>query len=56
MGGLFALYEGIQKLRHPHEIENLLVAVGILAVRHRPGDVLAATACKEANHVTSRRT
>ena len=23
MGGLFALYEGIEKLRHPHEVENL---------------------------------
>lgn len=32
MGGLFALYEGIDKLRHPHETENLWVAVGILLV------------------------
>lgn len=30
MGGLFALYEGIQKLRHPHAAENIGVAVGIL--------------------------
>jgi cation diffusion facilitator family transporter len=30
MGGLFALYEGISKLRHPHEVENLWVAIGIL--------------------------
>ena len=30
MGGLFALYEGIEKLRHPHETENLSVAVVIL--------------------------
>ena len=32
VGGLFALYEGISKLRHPHEVENLGVAVGILVV------------------------
>ena len=32
---LFALYEGISKLRHPHETENLCIAVGILAVRDR---------------------
>lgn len=32
MGGLFALYEGIDKLRHPHETENLGVAIGILIV------------------------
>jgi cation diffusion facilitator family transporter len=30
MGGLFAIYEGIDKLRHPHDVENLGVAVGIL--------------------------
>jgi cation diffusion facilitator family transporter len=32
VGGLFALYEGISKMRHPHEVENLGVAVGILVV------------------------
>jgi cation diffusion facilitator family transporter len=31
-GGLFALYEGEEKLRHPHELESLGWAVGILAV------------------------
>jgi cation diffusion facilitator family transporter len=30
MGGLFAIYEGVEKLRHPHEVENLGVAIGIL--------------------------
>jgi len=30
MGGLFAIYEGIEKIRHPHEVENLMVAIGIL--------------------------
>ncbi|MEZ5215980.1 MAG: cation diffusion facilitator family transporter [Ilumatobacteraceae bacterium] len=30
MGGLFALYEGIQKLREPHEADNLPVAIVIL--------------------------
>ena len=30
LGGMFALYEGISKLRHPHEVENLGVAIGIL--------------------------
>lgn len=32
MGSLFSLYEGIDKLRHPHAIESPLVAVAILAV------------------------
>jgi len=30
MGGLFALYEGIDKFRHPHEIESVWIAVAIL--------------------------
>ena len=32
MGGLFAIYEGIDKLIHPHETESLGVAVVILVV------------------------
>src|SRR3954466_12166769 len=32
MGGLFAIYEGIDKLRHPHEVESPGVAVAILLV------------------------
>lgn len=30
MGGLFALYEGIDKFRHPHEVKSIWVAVVIL--------------------------
>ncbi|MCW2527646.1 MAG: transport protein [Pseudonocardiales bacterium] len=29
-GGLFALYEGIEKLRHPHHIDSPWIAVGVL--------------------------
>lgn len=32
LGGLFAVYEGVEKLRHPHEIDSPLVALGILGV------------------------
>jgi cation diffusion facilitator family transporter len=32
VGGLFAIYEGIDKLRHPHEITSPAVALGILGV------------------------
>jgi cation diffusion facilitator family transporter len=32
LGGLFSIYEGYQKLIHPHEITSPLVAFGILAV------------------------
>ncbi len=30
LGALFATYEGIEKIRHPHELDSLGVAIGIL--------------------------
>ena len=51
MGGLFALYEGISKLRHPHETENLIVAVGILVFAICLETFSLRTAVKEAKHV-----
>ncbi len=32
LGSLFAIYEGIKKLQHPHELEKPAVAIGILLV------------------------
>jgi cation diffusion facilitator family transporter len=31
-GGLFALYEGIEKIRHPHELEDPIIAIIVLLV------------------------
>ncbi len=31
-GGVFALFEGEEKLRHPHEIETAWIAIGVLVV------------------------
>lgn len=31
-GGLFALFEGVEKIRHPHHLESPAVAVGVLLV------------------------
>jgi cation diffusion facilitator family transporter len=31
-GGLFALYEGIEKVRHPHHLDRPVIALGVLAV------------------------
>jgi cation diffusion facilitator family transporter len=50
-GGLFALYEGIEKLRHPHEPEDLLVAVTILVVALVFEAFSLRTAVREARHV-----
>ncbi|MES0489136.1 MAG: cation diffusion facilitator family transporter [Leptospirales bacterium] len=32
MGGMFSLYQGIQKLFHPHEMSSPFIALGVLAV------------------------
>jgi cation diffusion facilitator family transporter len=51
MGGLFALYEGVEKLRHPHEVENLWVAIGILVFAIALESYSLHTAVKEANRI-----
>jgi divalent metal cation (Fe/Co/Zn/Cd) transporter len=30
LGGVFSVYEGIEKIRHPHEVESLYWAIGVL--------------------------
>jgi cation diffusion facilitator family transporter len=32
LGSVFAVFEGIEKIRHPHEVESLGVAIGILVL------------------------
>ena len=51
MGGLFAMYEGVQKLREPHEIEDARIAIGILLFAIVLETFSLRTAVKEANKV-----
>lgn len=51
MGGLFAIYEGISKLRHPHETESVGIAVGILVVAILLETFSLRTAVREVAHV-----
>ncbi|MEY2522966.1 MAG: hypothetical protein QOJ66_1531 [Ilumatobacteraceae bacterium] len=51
MGGLFALYEGIDKLRHPHQVDNVVVAFVILLIAVGLESYSLRTAVKESNHV-----
>lgn len=32
LGGVFSIYEGIQKIRHPHELQSIGWAIGVLIV------------------------
>jgi cation diffusion facilitator family transporter len=51
VGGMFALYEGIEKIRHPHELESVPVAIGILLFAIVLESLSFRTAVHEANHV-----
>jgi cation diffusion facilitator family transporter len=54
LGGAFAIYEGIQKLRHPHEPESLGWAIGILLGAVVLEGFSFRTAVREANHVRGK--
>jgi cation diffusion facilitator family transporter len=49
VGGLFAVYEGVEKLRDPHEITSPAVALGILGVALVLETFSLRTAVKSAN-------
>ncbi len=51
LGSLFALFEGWEKIRHPHELESAGVAIGILLVAIVLETFSLRTAVKESNHV-----
>jgi cation diffusion facilitator family transporter len=49
LGSLFSLFEGYQKLRHPHELESPVVALAILAVALVLEGLSLRTAVRQAN-------
>jgi cation diffusion facilitator family transporter len=51
LGGMFATYEGISKIRTPHELESPAVAIGILLVAILLETFSFRTAIVETNHV-----
>ena len=48
LGSLFALYEGVQKIIHPHELDSLYIAYGILGFAMVVEGLSFRTAVKEA--------
>ncbi len=50
LGSLFALYEGVEKLRHPHELESATVAIVILLVGIGLETFSLRTAIVESKH------
>ncbi len=55
MGAAFAVYEGIEKLLEPHEIESPMWAVGTLSVAIVLESLSLRTAVREARHIKGRR-
>jgi cation diffusion facilitator family transporter len=50
-GGLFALYEGVEKVRHPHHLDSPVVAVIVLVVAIGLESFSLRTAVGESRHV-----
>ena len=51
LGGAFAMFEGVEKIRHPHELDSAGVAIAILVVAIALESYSFRTAIHEANHV-----
>lgn len=56
LGGVFSVYEGIEKITHPHEIESVGWAIGVLAFAIVAEGVSFRTAIVEARKVKGTRT
>ena len=55
LGGVFSIYEGLEKLRHPHEIESFGWAIGVLGVAIVLESFSFRTAIHEANATSAGR-
>lgn len=54
VGGLFSIYEGVDKLTHPHELENVWVPLTVLVIAIVLESLSLRTAVKESNHVRAK--
>ncbi|MFJ8696743.1 cation diffusion facilitator family transporter [Streptomyces roseolilacinus] len=55
VGGMFALYEGYEKIKHPHEIEAWYWPVGVLVFAIIAESFSFRTAIKESNELRGKR-
>lgn len=56
LGGLFSIFEGVEKVRHPHQLESLGWAIGVLVFAIALEGYSFRTAVIEANKVRGTRT
>lgn len=55
VGGVFSLYEGVEKLTHPHALENAWLPIVVLLVAIVLESFSLRTAVKESNHVRGKQ-
>lgn len=54
VGGLFSIYEGVDKITHPHELENVWIPITVLVVAIGLESFSLRTAIRESNLVRAR--
>jgi cation diffusion facilitator family transporter len=54
VGGLFSIYEGVDKITHPHELENLWIPLSVLGVAIVLESFSLRTAVKESNQIRAK--
>jgi len=55
VGGLFSIYEGVDKLQHPHALENAWVPIVVLVIAIVLESFSLRTAVKESNQVRGKQ-
>ncbi|GAA3372158.1 cation diffusion facilitator family transporter [Streptomyces sannanensis] len=55
VGGMFAIYEGYEKIKHPHAIEHWYWPVGVLVFAIVAEGFSFRTAIKESNHLRGKQ-
>jgi cation diffusion facilitator family transporter len=51
VGGVFSLYEGVEKLQHPHSLENAWLPMLVLVIAMVLEGLSLRTGVKESNHI-----
>lgn len=54
VGGLFSIYEGVDKLTHPHELENVWIPLTVLVIAIGLESFSLRTAVQESNRVREK--
>lgn len=55
IGGVFSIYEGIEKLQHPHPLDNVWIPIAVLVFAIVAESFSFRTAITEANHVRGKQ-